>query len=78
MSFVTSHIHHSVLDTILSELSSADKKLFLEHMESKNADKIWTFLHDRVEDVEEKVKQAAHEIKKELHKDLKEAKDSNN
>ena len=77
-SLAESRIHHSVLDTILSELNLEDKKMFLEHMESKNADKIWSFLHDKVEDVEEKIKQVAHEIKKELHKDLREAKSENN
>lgn len=70
-----SHIHHSVMDTILSHLSDEDKRMFLEHVESKNADKIWQFLHARIEDVEDKIKEAAHAVKKELHKDLKEAKE---
>lgn len=70
-----SHIHHNVLDVILSELSPADKKVFLERMESKHQENIWSFLHEKIEDVEEKIKQAAHEIKRELHKDLKEAKE---
>ena len=71
-----SHIHHSVMDTILSALSDEDKRMFLDHIESKNADKIWSFLHARIEDVEDKIKEAAQDIKKELHKDLKDVKDS--
>ena len=31
-SLADSHIHHSILDTILSELMPHDKKLFLEHL----------------------------------------------
>ena len=73
-----SHIHHNVMDTILSELSTEDKRLFLDHIESKHQENIWKFLHARIEDVEEKIREAAHEIKKELHKDLREAKTSNN
>jgi hypothetical protein len=43
-------------------------------MESRHQEKIWKFLHDKVEDVEEKIKEAAIEIKRELHKDLRDAK----
>lgn len=75
-SLAESNIHHSIIDTVLSELNPEDKKAFLEHMESKNADRIWKFLNARVVNIEEKIKQAAHEVKKELHKDLKEAKES--
>ncbi len=75
-SLAESHIHHSVLDTILSELNIEDKKAFLDHLESKNADKIWSFLHNKIESVEEKIKQAAVEIKRDLHRDMKEAKES--
>ncbi len=73
-SLAESHIHHSILDAIMSEMSAPDKKLFLEHLNSKNHQRVWDFLHEKVEDVEEKIKNAAHAIKKELHKDLKEAK----
>jgi hypothetical protein len=35
-----SSIHHVILDTILSELSSYDKKLFLTHLHSQKHDEI--------------------------------------
>lgn len=76
-SLAESHVHHSIIDTILSELVPNDKKLFLEHLNSKNHDRIWSFLHEKMEGAEEKIKDAVHTVKKELHKDLKEAKDSN-
>mgnify|MGYP001590015991 FL=1 len=71
-SLAESHIHHSILDSIMSELSSDDKKLFLSHLNTKNHEKIWNFLYARIADVEEKIKEAAHKIKKELHKDIRE------
>ena len=71
-SLAESHIHHSVLDSIMSELASGDKKLFMQSLNTKNYEKIWEFLHERIVDVEEKIKEAAQEIKRELHKDLKE------
>ncbi len=69
-----SHIHHSILDAILSELPKDDKKLFLSHLNSKNHEKIWKFLRAKIRDVEEKIEKAASEVKKELHKDIKDFK----
>ena len=69
-----SQIHHAVLDSILSELNSEDKRIFLEHLNSKNHDKIWGFLRGKIQDVEEKIKSAANAIKKELYKDIRETK----
>lgn len=73
-SLAESHVHHSVLDTILSKLSHDDKKLFLDHINTRDHEKIWKFLHARIEDVEERIKEAAANIKRELHKDLKDVK----
>lgn len=71
-SLAESHIHHSILDTILSELGVTDKKLFLTYLNTKDHDKIWQFLRERIDDIEEKIKEAARKIKGELHKDIKE------
>jgi len=71
---IDSSIHHSVLDAILSELSTADKRVFMQHLNEGDHDKIWKFLNERVDRVEEKIKKAADDLKIELHKDLKEAK----
>jgi hypothetical protein len=73
-SLAESHIHHNVLDSILSELSEDDKKTFLHHIESKHQENIWTFLNSKIEDVEEKVREAANVIKRDLLKDVREAK----
>lgn len=71
---IDSSIHHSVLDAILSELSQSDKRVFMQHLNEGDHDKIWKFLNNKVDGVEEKIKKAADDLKIELHKDLKEAK----
>jgi hypothetical protein len=76
VSLIASNIHHEVLDLILSELSSSDKKTFLHHLASENHDKVWKFLRNKVDNIEEKIKKAAEDVKKELHKDIQEAKET--
>lgn len=72
ISLIDSNIHHAVLDLVLSELKSSDKKIFLTHLASEDHDKVWKFLNEKVENIEEKIKRTADELKKELHKDIKE------
>lgn len=72
-SLVDSSLHHTILDAVLSELSDADKKVFLNHLKENNHSKIWKFLNEKVDAVEEKIKKTADDLKTELHKDLKEA-----
>lgn len=69
-----STLHHTILDTLLSELSESDKRVFIKHLSSENHDKIWKFLNDKIEEAENKIKKAAEDLKEELHKDLKRAK----
>lgn len=68
-------IHHTILDAILSELSEDDKKAFLSHLDSDNHDKIWEFVNNKIDNIEDKIKKAAEDIKKELHHDLKSTKE---
>ncbi len=72
IALIDSNIHHEVLDLILSELNPADKKTFLSHLASENHDKVWKFLNEKVDNIEEKIKKTAEDLKKELHKDIKE------
>lgn len=74
ISLIDSNIHHEILDLILSELKSEDKKTFLIHLASENHDKVWKFLNEKIKDVEEKIKKTAEDLKKELHKDIREVK----
>jgi hypothetical protein len=70
---VDSSLHHTVLDAVLSELSPEDKRAFLHHLNEENHNKIWQFLNSKVDNIEEKIKKAAEDLKTELKKDLKEA-----
>lgn len=67
-------LHHVIVDAILSELEGEDKKRFLAHLFSDNHDKIWELLHKRIKNIEEKIISVTEELKKELHKDVVEAK----
>lgn len=73
ISLIDSSIHHEILDLILSELNPEDKKTFLTHLASEDHDKVWKFLNEKVENIEEKIKKTAEDLKQELHKDIKEA-----
>lgn len=70
---VDSSLQHTILDAILSELSKEDKKIFLQHVHHGDHDRIWQFLNDRVDNIEEKIKKAAKDLKQQLHEDLKKA-----
>lgn len=72
-SLIDSSLHHTVLDAILSELPAHDKRVFLVNLKENDHGKIWQFLNEKVDHIEDKIKKAAEDLKIELHKDLKEA-----
>lgn len=78
ISLIDSNIHHEILDLILSELKPTDKKKFLMHLSDEDHDKVWELLNNKVENIEEKIKNAAESLKKELHRDIKEIREKNN
>ncbi|HBB76358.1 MAG: hypothetical protein A2186_03110 [Candidatus Levybacteria bacterium RIFOXYA1_FULL_41_10] len=69
-----SHLHHAILNTVLSELSEDDKKIFLTHLSEDDHDKIWALLKEKISDIEGKIKNAGEMLKKELHKDIEDSK----
>lgn len=73
-SLVDSSLHQAILDAILSELSDIDKRAFMQHLDKRDHEKIWRFLKEKVDGVEDKIKKAAEDLKKELHQDLRKAK----
>lgn len=77
ISLVDSSLHHVVLDVVLSELSENDKQIFLKKLASEDHDAVWELLNNKIEHIEEKIKKAADELKEELHRDIKEAKENN-
>ncbi len=76
ISLAESNMHHTILDTILSELSDEDKKEFLKHVRDDKHEHIWKLLKEKVNGIEEKITNAAHDLKTELHKDIEETKKS--
>ena len=70
---VEENLHHAILDAVLSELSDKDKQEFIELFAEGDDEKIWKLLKDRVDNIEDKIKKTADELKKELHKDIEES-----
>lgn len=70
---IDSSLHHTILDAVLSELSSHDKRAFLNYLKEDDHNKIWEFLNEKVSGIEDKIKKAAESLKTELQRDLKEA-----
>lgn len=75
LKLIDESIHHTILDAILSELSEEDKKEFLKHLDSDDHDKIWEFVNEKIDNIEDKIKKAAQDIKEELHGDVRSAKE---
>lgn len=73
LSLVEENLHHTILDTVLSELSETDKRIFLTHVVSNDHDKVWELLNKKIENIEEKIKKVVEELETELHKDIHEA-----
>lgn len=70
---IDSSLHHTILDAVLSELTPADKRVFLNHLQEDDQSKVWEFLNEKVDHIEDKIKKVADDLKEELKKDLKEA-----
>lgn len=68
-----SSLHHTILDAIFSQLSEEDKKVFASHLQENKHERIWKFLNEKIDGVEDKIKNVAKDLKIKLHKDLKEA-----
>lgn len=71
---VESQVHHTILDLILSHLSPADKKKFIELHASHKHDEVWELLNKRIDNVEAKITSTVAELKKKLRSDIKAAK----
>jgi hypothetical protein len=70
---VEESIHHAVMDSLLSELSEKDKKVFLALIIAQDHTEIWQLLDDNIENPREKVKTIAFELRKKMHDDIEEA-----
>lgn len=69
-----SHLHITILDVVLSHLSTGDKEKFLQRVEENDHRKTWEFLKNKIEGIEEKIQSSAENLKKELLEDVKKSK----
>lgn len=70
-----SMLYHVIIDEILTNLSSEDKKTFLKYLHDNPRDeKILNFLQSKIENIEGRITRISDELMVELHKDIKEAK----
>ena len=74
-SLIDSQLHHAILDEILSNLTEADKKVFINKIkEDPESEDILDFLNEKIENIEGKISKVSDQLVKELHGDVKEAK----
>jgi len=73
LSLMEANIHSAVIDTVLSELSKEDKKIFLQNLVSENHEKTWEHLKSRIEKLDVKITKAIENLKEDLIKDVLEA-----
>jgi hypothetical protein len=76
LSLAEANIHATVINTVLPELSEEDKKIFLKNLVANNHDETWKHLLTKAQNIETKLSKSLQELKKELLKDIEEAKKS--
>ncbi len=72
-SLIDASLHQTILDAIFSQLNPSDKRAFVAKLAHEEDAKIWEFLNQKVDKIEDKIKQAAQNLKEELHQDIKKA-----
>lgn len=73
-SLIDSTIHHEILDIIFSNLPEGDKEMLMNKIKNDPEDKeIMKILNEKVENIEEEIKEAVSKLKVQLHEDIKEA-----
>lgn len=73
---IDTSLHHVILNEVLSNLSTEDKKEFLKlSAHESNHSKILEFLTQKIEDIEEKITKVSDQLISEMHKDIEEARE---
>jgi len=65
-------LHFTILDTVMSQLSEDDKKIFLNHAHEEEHTKLWEHLVSKEKSIEKKVHDAGQKILLSLEEDIKE------
>ena len=63
-------VHYEIIDLVLSELETKDKKEFLERLACDFHDKIWDLLKNKIDNVEDKIKEKTLSLIKEFEQDI--------
>lgn len=71
ISLADANLHGEILDKVLSELSEEEKKVFLENLTHDEHDKTVSHLKENIEDFEDKIRDTAKSVKKELLEDIR-------
>lgn len=71
ISLIEANIHSTVVNTVLSNLTEEDKKLFLKNLVSNNHQVVWAHLKSKTKNIEEKIIKSVGVLKKEFYKDIK-------
>lgn len=72
-SLIDSSLRNAILDAVLSKLSDSDKRAFLIKLNSGEDKEIWEFLNQKLDKIEDTIKDVAKKLKEELHQDIREA-----
>ena len=74
LSLAEANIHATVVNTVLPQLSEADKKIFLKNLVANNHEEAWKHLLSNAQDIESKISKSLKNLKQELLLDVEEAK----
>ena len=74
ISLIDANIHSVVVNTVLTNLSKEEKRVFLKNLLSQNHEQTWKHLKDNVSEIEGKIKSSIEDLKKELIEDIKNSK----
>jgi hypothetical protein len=74
LSLAEANIHATVVNTVLPNLSEADKKVFLKNLVANNHEETWKHLQRKMHNAKEQISQSLKDLKKELLQDIEDAK----
>jgi transposase len=63
-------VHHNIMNLILSELPPEDRAQFLEYHSAGDSERMWALLSEKIESVEEKIRDVSDELVAQMHKDI--------
>jgi hypothetical protein len=78
ISLVDANIHSTIVNTVLSNLTEEDKRIFLKNLVANNHEIIWIHLKGKTKNIEGKIVKSVKALKKEFYKDINEMRKDKN